>query len=1185
MAIETVKHPSKIKGLYFEVLKVGSNKWLKIIHEKSGLPITNFTSAPVNGVTKLMKLSDEILAKENWDIPEEELTEEHGKLIKELKKHVVRSEYGGGNYEVKYAEGGEISSKEEYQSARDKYNQLTGIYEDAAEDGTSQEKLMEMSKEISHLEAEINKYERSDEPEFPVMETEKEIAEKMFTDLTDDSYTIFPNTDEYQISVIAINRMMKDGLLEHDSDEGENYYWFNEKGLEEVKSATELQDNYMYGLANSDDSETPYLRGYEVGEFAAGGKITLPEKGTPNWHQLQIAKSTMKLSEVGAMMLGGMNHEEAKKILDKYHIKYAKGGEDDSYVAIEVKDGIWIPITRPTTKEKATTMANFENDRETRVVTEEQFNAHGKKLSYAEGGNVEKEGWRKYFDKQESFELGTPVIYHSNKFNGRREESGEVVMNSEIYRDVYGTRVTYQPKTVKGISLYPDENYSGSGERFVVPNWNNVETFSLANKRKDAGKEFKITEHKYAEGGNIGFNKLAKKVAKQYEGKPVPKEYQEDYGKRYDHDDALTVGRKVAAKVYFHQKGMKFGAGGMIKFNLEDLLNMSIDFIIDFLHKYGATRLTKNRFELNGAIYKVEGLGRLTDTEKGKLFEKATFNIVNEATKEEVGKVEFEPDEMEFEFNIHNINLNVEEKRKFASGGKVDKEVTYRVHPVKVLTTQDDIILFEETAPENEPETARKNAVAAAVKFSKEYKDGTAVYMDKWLHIASCKDGKIVYLRDGKFAEGGVIDLKDYPLLDQSDIDFYEETANKWESEIGVMGLRQHFLQMAMADESEQDEKGKQIAKLLRAIAKKHLDAQPRMFAKGGDIEKDRLHFIAVVQAIKRNHKHMLETDPDSFYDRFADSSASFDTVPNSNKKLILVKLKGLYYGAWDGELQVGYVIPLYSTGAIVPKIFAEGGGIDVDAVTFESELYGEVDAYESVEQKDRYYYVIENPMGKGYIVIAEVKGFPSTEAWDDWFENKDDAMKVAKLLAEDKDPMEGQFAEGGEIKSHSKNNVLEVEIDGEKYKGWFPSARNLDPIYKKKLIESGNWIVKIENSGGYNTRDFEIEGGLKYSDYETNKGFLSFPEARAIIIEKAKEYATKQFAEGGKVDYDKHYSSEPITRESFGKLKHMLNNAGFSHYKNTPENEFKHGNRGDVAVVANSMVIVSHYSPTDHRF
>ena len=48
----------------------------------------------------------------------------------------------------------------------------------------------------------------------------------------------------------------------------------------------------------------------------------VPEKNSPEWHQIQIAKKTMKMTDVGASVMGGMNKSDAKKILDKYKIKY-----------------------------------------------------------------------------------------------------------------------------------------------------------------------------------------------------------------------------------------------------------------------------------------------------------------------------------------------------------------------------------------------------------------------------------------------------------------------------------------------------------------------------------------------------------------------------------------------------------------------------------------------------------------------------------------------------------------------------------------------------------------------------------------------------------------------------------------------------------------------------------------------
>ena len=67
-----------------------------------------------------------------------------------------------------------------------------------------------------------------------------------------------------------------------------------------------------------------------------------------------------------------------------------------------------------------------------------------------------------------------------------------------------------------------------------------------------------------AKGGKIGFDALAAKVAKRYEGKKVPAKYQKEYGKTYDKQEAAEVGDKVAAKVYRQQQG-KMADGGTVK--------------------------------------------------------------------------------------------------------------------------------------------------------------------------------------------------------------------------------------------------------------------------------------------------------------------------------------------------------------------------------------------------------------------------------------------------------------------------------------------------------------------------------------------------------------------------------------------------------------------------------------------
>ena len=118
------------------------------------------------------------------------------------------------------------------------------------------------------------------------------------------------------------------------------------------------------------------------------------------------------------------------------------------------------------------------------------------------GGGGSKKSEIKSGRPSDKFELGTPAIYHSIINGEKREEAGEIVMNPEDYKADNG-RLIYSPKTIKGLSLYPNKNYSGFSPVFVVPNdWRNVETFYEANKRHETGAEFIIIE-KLKEGGEI----------------------------------------------------------------------------------------------------------------------------------------------------------------------------------------------------------------------------------------------------------------------------------------------------------------------------------------------------------------------------------------------------------------------------------------------------------------------------------------------------------------------------------------------------------------------------------------------------------------------------------------------------------------------------------------------------------
>jgi hypothetical protein len=47
----------------------------------------------------------------------------------------------------------------------------------------------------------------------------------------------------------------------------------------------------------------------------------LPEKGTPEWHRLEIARKTIRMNPIMVNVIGGMTVDEARQILNEYSIK------------------------------------------------------------------------------------------------------------------------------------------------------------------------------------------------------------------------------------------------------------------------------------------------------------------------------------------------------------------------------------------------------------------------------------------------------------------------------------------------------------------------------------------------------------------------------------------------------------------------------------------------------------------------------------------------------------------------------------------------------------------------------------------------------------------------------------------------------------------------------------------------
>lgn len=119
----------------------------------------------------------------------------------------------------------------------------------------------------------------------------------------------------------------------------------------------------------------------------------------------------------------------------------------------------------------------------------------------------------------------------------------------------------------------------------------NMDAALNANSAKVIDHHLKVSKNlfvdAFAKGGHIGFEGLQKDVAEQYEGKSVPPKYQDEYGKRYSHEEAMEVGAKVAAKVA-REKGV-MEDGGSLGDKIFSVHSHSIGkakYVIDFFDGY-----------------------------------------------------------------------------------------------------------------------------------------------------------------------------------------------------------------------------------------------------------------------------------------------------------------------------------------------------------------------------------------------------------------------------------------------------------------------------------------------------------------------------------------------------------------------------------------------------------------------
>ena len=185
----------------------------------------------------------------------------------------------------------------------------------------------------------------------------------------------------------------------------------------------------------------------------------------------------------------------------------------------------------------------------------------------------------------------------------------------------------------------------------------------------------------YAKGGKIGFDGLAKKVAKKYEGTRVPKEFQEQYGKTYNKKEAMEVGKKVAGKVYRQQQSME--KGGQTKQKYDYIPQEAIDELSYTMGK--VSKSVSGSDVLSGAYVKSKGKGKA----KSKGANDLTKRLLAMTDDEDKTKIILEKDVKEMQKYVSDKLITAfylglpkayDFKGDYSYGGGI---ITYRLDAVK----------------------------------------------------------------------------------------------------------------------------------------------------------------------------------------------------------------------------------------------------------------------------------------------------------------------------------------------------------------------------------------------------------------------------------------------------------------------------------------------------------------------
>ena len=133
---------------------------------------------------------------------------------------------------------------------------------------------------------------------------------------------------------------------------------------------------------------------------------------------------------------------------------------------------------------------------------------------------------------------------------------------SKYQEDVFGRMGDIFRPMAKGGTMNPFEVKTkkfGSLKRYTIVNKNTGVSFGRFKNKKDA--ENYLDVHYMAKGGMTTFDDKVQAISKRLEGTKVPKRLEKDYGKRYNHEEAVEAGRRIAGSI---RKKYEMAEGGTV---------------------------------------------------------------------------------------------------------------------------------------------------------------------------------------------------------------------------------------------------------------------------------------------------------------------------------------------------------------------------------------------------------------------------------------------------------------------------------------------------------------------------------------------------------------------------------------------------------------------------------------------